>query len=72
MVICFTESRRGSESGWPDFISKWGQLKEINALLDAPSRIKKAALQAKVGKLEAEHVHLKELLRQAKEYIAAL
>lgn len=48
------------------------QLKEIKSLLDAPDLIKKSALQAKVKKLEAEHTNLQELIRQAKEYIAAL
>lgn len=48
------------------------QRKEIKHILDAPDPIKKAALQAKVAKLEAEHTRLRELIQQAKEYIAAL
>ena len=48
------------------------QLKEIQPLLDAPDPVKKAALQAKVAKLEAEHTRLQELIHRAKEYIAAL
>lgn len=48
------------------------QLKEIKTLLDAPDPVKKSALQAKVALLETEHTHLQELIRQAKEYIAAL
>ena len=47
-------------------------LKEIKALLDADASVKKAAVQAKVAKLEADNKHLRDLIRQAKEYIAAL
>ena len=48
------------------------QLKEIKNLLDADRPAQKAALQAKVGELEVKHTHLRELIRQAKEYIATL
>lgn len=41
-------------------------------LLDATAPVKKAALQTKVVELEAEHTRLQEVIRQAKEYIAAL
>lgn len=47
-------------------------LKEIKKLLNVPDPTKKAALQAKVAELEAEHTRLQEVIRQAKEYIAAL
>lgn len=48
------------------------QLKEIKGLLDATGPVKKAAIRAKVAELEAENVHLQEIIRQAKEYLAAL
>ena len=48
------------------------QLKEIKELLDADGLVKKAALQAKVAELEKADIHLRELICQAKEYIAAL
>ena len=48
------------------------QLKEIKELLDADGLVKKAALQAKVAELEKADIHLRELIRQAKEHIAAL
>lgn len=48
------------------------RLKEIQKLLDAADPVKKSAVQAKVAELEAENVHLQEIIRQAKEYIAAL
>ena len=47
-------------------------LKEIRYLLDAPSSVKKAVLQERIEKLMAEHAHLQEVIRQAREYIAAL
>lgn len=47
-------------------------LKEIKELLDAAGPVRKAAIQAKVTELEAKDIHLRELIRQAKEYIAAL
>lgn len=47
-------------------------LKEMNPLLDAPDSVKKSVLQAQVEKLEADHTRLLEVIRQAKEYIAAL
>lgn len=47
-------------------------LKEIKSLLEAPDSVKKTVLQAQVKKLEAEHTRLLEVIRQAKEYIAAL
>lgn len=47
-------------------------LKEIKTLLDASNPVKKAAIQAKVAELEAEHTRMQEVIRQAKEYIAAL
>ena len=47
-------------------------LKEIKVLLDAASPVKKAALEARVTELETEHAHLREVIQQAKEYIAAL
>ena len=48
------------------------QLKEIKELLEADGPVRKATLQAKVAELEKEDIHLRELIRQAKEYIAAL
>lgn len=48
------------------------RLKEIKKLLDADGPVRKATLQAKVAELEKEDIHLRELIRQAKEYIAAL
>ena len=47
-------------------------LKEIKGLVDAAGPVKKAAIQAKVAELEAEHTRLREVIRQAKEYIATL
>ena len=47
-------------------------IKEIKGLLDADNAAKKAAIQAKVTELEADHTRLRELIRQAEEYIAAL
>ena len=47
-------------------------LKEIKNLLEAPDSVKKTVLQAQVKKLEAEHTRLLDVIRQAKEYIAAL
>lgn len=47
-------------------------LKEIKPLLDASNPVKKAAIQAKVAELETEHTRMQEVIRQAKEYIAAL
>lgn len=47
-------------------------LKEIKALLEAPVPIRKAALERKEGELESECLHLQELIRQVKEYIAVL
>ncbi len=40
--------------------------------MDAAGPVKKAAIQAKVAELEAEHTRLREVIRQAKEYIATL
>ncbi len=48
------------------------QLKEIKQLLEAPDSLKKSILQARVENLETEHIHLQELIQQAKEYIATL
>ncbi|MBU5431714.1 MerR family transcriptional regulator [Intestinimonas sp. MSJ-38] len=48
------------------------RLKEIKELLDADGPVRKATLQAKAAELEKEDIHLRELIRQAKEYIAAL
>ena len=48
------------------------QLREIKNLLDTDSAVKKTALQSKVAELEAEHAHLRELIQQAREYIATL
>lgn len=48
------------------------QLKEIRSLLEVPDSIKKAMLQEKIKDLETEHIYLEELIRQAREYIAAL
>lgn len=48
------------------------QLREIKKLLDADNSVRKAAIQVKVEELEAEDVHLQEIIRQAKGYIATL
>lgn len=48
------------------------QLREIKNLLDTDNAVKKTALQSKVAELEAEHTHLRELIQQAREYIATL
>lgn len=48
------------------------QLKEIKLLVGAPDSLKKSVLQAQVETLETEHIHLLELIQQAKEYIAEL
>ena len=48
------------------------RVREIKGLLDAGGAAKKAVLQAKVAELEAEHTRQRELIRQAKEHIAAL
>lgn len=47
-------------------------LKEIKSLLEAPDSVKKTVLQAQVKKLDAEQNRLLEVIRQAKEHIAAL
>ena len=48
------------------------QLKEIRVLLEAPVPVRKAALQRKEEELESEYVRLQEVIRQVKEFIAAL
>lgn len=48
------------------------QLKEIRVLLEAPVPVRKAALQRKEEELESEYIRLQELIRQVKEFIAAL
>lgn len=48
------------------------QLKEIKELLNAAGPVQKVAIQAKVIELETKDVCLRELIRQAKEYIATL
>ena len=48
------------------------RLKEIRVLLEAPVPVRKAALQRKEEELESEYIRLQELIRQVKEFIAAL
>ena len=56
----------------PSGRNKYGQLKEIKSLLDAPTCEKKTALQIQIEKLERQHSQLHEIIQQAKTYIAAL
>ena len=73
MDICFMENRNESGFAWSRFYQQLGfRLKEIKELLDADGPVRKATLQAKVAELEKEDIHLRELIRQAKEHIAAL
>lgn len=48
------------------------RLREIKELMDADDSIKKEAFQAKILELEEKQMDLQELIRQAREYIAAL
>lgn len=48
------------------------QRKEIKELMDADDSVKKEVLQAKIIELEEKQMDLQELIRQAREYIAAL
>ena len=48
------------------------RLKEIRVILEAPVPVRKAALQRKEEELESEYIRLQELIRQVKEFIAAL
>lgn len=48
------------------------RLREIKELMDADDSIKKEAFQAKILVLEEKQMDLQELIRQAREYIAAL
>ena len=48
------------------------RLKDIKELMDADDLVKKEVLQAKIIELEEKQMDLQELIRQAREYIAAL
>lgn len=48
------------------------RLREIKELMDADDSIKKEAFQVKILVLEEKQMDLQELIRQAREYIAAL
>ena len=48
------------------------RLKEIRVLQEARVPARKAALQRKEEELESEYIRLQELIRQVKEFIAAL
>lgn len=48
------------------------RLREIRELMDADDSIKKEAFQAKILVLEEKQMDLQELIRKAREYIAAL
>lgn len=48
------------------------RLREIKDLIDAEDWVKKEALQIKISELEAKQVGMQKLIRQAREYIAAL
>ena len=48
------------------------RLKEIRVLLEAPVPVRKAALQRQEEELESEYIRLRELIRQVKEFIAAM
>ena len=47
-------------------------MEEIKHLFDVPDPVKKIALQLQAEEPEAELDRLREVIRQAKEYIAAL
>ena len=47
-------------------------MKDIKELMDADDLVKKEVLQAKILELEEKQMDLQELIRQAREYIAAL